>query len=139
MGVRYRLGSAEVKRHPPSSSTAIARRLRRDATDSERKIWLLLRAHFPTARFRRQVPIRHYIVDFVSHRARLVIEIDGGQHSPEVDAHRTAAIEAEGYRIVRFWNNEVLENPEGCMVLLGIALGEITPTQPSPIKGEGFP
>jgi len=75
----------------------------------------LLRENFPQARFRWQVPIRHYFADFASHRAKLIVEVDGGQHSEEADAARTADIEAEGYRIVRFWNHDVLENGEGCM------------------------
>ena len=78
-------------------------------------MWLLLKECSPDARFRRQVPLRHYIADFASHRLKLVIEIDGGQHSPATDSLRTRAIEAEGYRIVRFWNNDVLENGDGCM------------------------
>ena len=85
-------------------------------------MWYLLRRHFPMGRFRRQVPIRHYIVDFASHHLRVVIEIDGGQHSAKTDEPRTALIRAEGYRVVRFWNNEVLDNPEGCMTMLAKAL-----------------
>jgi very-short-patch-repair endonuclease len=133
-----------VKKHPPSRSIENARKMRREPTDAEAKMWSLLRECFPQARFRRQVPLRQYIVDFASHSLRLVVEIDGGQHSPAKDAVRTSAIEAEGYRIVRFWNNEVLGNPDGCMTQLSLAVGAlgvnrgITPTQPSPIKGEGF-
>ena len=107
-------------------------------------MWSLLRECFPQARFRRQVPLRQYIVDFARHSLRLVVEIDGGQHSPAKDAVRTSAIEAEGYRIVRFWNNEVLGNPDGCKTQFSLAVADlgvnrgITPTQPSPIEGEGF-
>jgi very-short-patch-repair endonuclease len=82
----------------------------------------LLRENFPEARFRWQVPILHYYADFASHRARLIVEVDGGQHSDEGDAVRTANIEAEGYRVIRFWNNEVLENGEGCMTKLAEVL-----------------
>jgi len=64
-----------------------------------------LREAFPEHHFRRQVPIRHFIADFASHRTRLVIEVDGGQHSQARDAERTKVIENEGYRVVRFWNN----------------------------------
>ncbi len=78
----------------------------------------LLKEHFPEARFRFQVPIRHYIADFVSHRLKVVIELDGGQHVQETDAQREADIRNEGYRIVRFWNNEVLQNSDGCAVQL---------------------
>ena len=82
-------------------------------TDAEVALWRLLRQAFPEARFRRQVPIRQYIVDFASHRANLVIEADGGQHNEDADAQRTATMEADGYSVLRFWNNEILRNPEG--------------------------
>ena len=72
-----------VKNRPPIGSTQRARRLRGNATDAERAMWHLLRERFPDGRFRRQVPILRYIVDFASHREELVIEIDGGQHSAE--------------------------------------------------------
>jgi very-short-patch-repair endonuclease len=91
-----------VKRVPPPSSIRIARKLRVDATDAEKRLWLLLRENFPEERFRRQVPIRQFIVDFASHRAKIVIEADGGQHEDAIDAPRTAVIEADGYRILRF-------------------------------------
>ena len=137
-----------MKKHPPAISIVRARELRRDATDAERRMWRLLREFAPDARFRRQVPTRHCIADFASHRARIVIEIDGGQHSHESDEARTAIIESEGYRVLRFWNNEVLENGEGCMIRLHSLLGRDhpyptsasqqadKPSYPSPIKGE---
>ena len=78
-------------------------------------MWRLLKLCAPDARWRKQVPIRHFIVDFASHQAKLVVEVDGGQHSEEVDADRTALIEAEGYRLLRFWNNEVMENIDGVL------------------------
>ena len=111
-------------------------------------MWRLLKANCPDARFCQQVPIRHYIADFASHRAKLIIEIDGGQHSAEGDLQRTSAIESEGYRMIRFWNNEVLENGESCMTRLSQLLGQDHPhpaatrrqaaksPHPSPIKGE---
>ena len=116
-----------MKKHPPPISIVRARALRRNATEAERAMERLLKAYFPKARFRFQVPIRHHIADFASHRAKVVIELDGGQHSAEGDAARSALIESEGYRIVRFWNNEVLENGEGCMVRLGEFLGQFHP------------
>ena len=82
-------------------------------TKAEKALWRLLRESFPGWHFRKQVPIRHYIADFASHSAKLVIEVDGGQHATENDAPRSAIIEAEGYRVIRFWNNEVLGNPDG--------------------------
>jgi len=90
-----------------------AREMRRNPTEAEKSMWRLLREYFPEARFRRQVPIAHAIVDFASHRLRIVIEVDGGQHSPETDAWRDTQVSSEGYRVLRFWNNDVLENPEG--------------------------
>lgn len=105
-------------------------------TDAERKMWTLLRSAFPEWRFRRQVPFRQYIADFASHRARLVIEVDGGQHSEEVDAPRTAIIEADGYRVIRFWNNDVLANLDGVAIQLAAALAEASPPpNPPPSRG----
>jgi very-short-patch-repair endonuclease len=116
-----------VKKHPPAISVSRARELRGNPTDAEQRMWRLLKECFPEARFRRQVPIRHYITDFASHRAKVVVEIDGGQHTAKSDAARSAAIAAEGYRIVRFWNNDVLENGDGCMMRLGQLLGRHHP------------
>jgi very-short-patch-repair endonuclease len=137
-----------MKKHPPPISILRARELRRNATDAELRMKQLLKEHFPKARFRFQVPLRHHIADFASHRLKVVIEIDGGQHNPEIDAQRTADIEAEGYGVIRFWNNEVLDNGEGCMIRLGEDLRHDHPhpattrqqaaksPHPSPIKGE---
>jgi len=138
-----------VKKHPPAITIPRARDLRREPTEAEKAMWRLLRQHFSEARFRRQVPLRHYIADFASHSFKIVIEIDGGQHSSEVHRARTEAIEAEGYRIIRLWNNEVLENPEGCFDRLtrDLTLNHPHPAatrqqaaksaHPSPIEGEG--
>jgi very-short-patch-repair endonuclease len=109
-------------------------------TEAER-IWEILRLHQLEGRkFRRQVPIGRYIADFVCHEARPIVEIDGGQHdraSPS-EAERTRFLEREGYRVLRFWNNEVLANLNGVHQAPARALGGITPTPPSPIEGEGF-
>ena len=95
-------------------STVRARRLRRDETAAEQAIWRLLRnRQFSSLKFRRQHPIGRYFVDFYCHERRLVIEIDGGQHSPESDHKRTACLEGRGLTVLRFWNNEVQENIEG--------------------------
>jgi very-short-patch-repair endonuclease len=148
MGVISPLHLTSMKKHPPAISIVRARELRRNATDAEFRLKRLLKENFLEARFRFQVPLRHYIADFASHRLKVVIEVDGGQHSDERDADRTAAIEAEGYRIIRFWNNELLENSEGCMIRLGEFLRHDHPhpattrrqaaksSHPSPIKGE---
>ena len=96
-------------------STTIARTLRRGATDAEKRVWHLLRSRQASAKFRRQQPIEGYVVDFVSFEHRLVIEIDGGQHgdADEYEQRRTRCLEANGFRILRFWNNDVLENIVG--------------------------
>ena len=87
-------------------------------------MWRVLRLCFPDARFRRQVPLVRYVVDFASHRKKLVIEVDGGQHCEEMDAARTRLIEAEGYRVLRFWNHDVLSNPDGVATAIEAALCE---------------
>ena len=95
---------------------AKARRLRADMTEAEKRMWYLLRrGQFGGLKFRRQVPIGPYIIDFACLSERLVIELDGGQHdaNAEEDARRTAWLEAQGYRVLRFWNNEVFENLDG--------------------------
>jgi very-short-patch-repair endonuclease len=99
-------------------------------------MWRLLREYFLEARFRRQAPIRHYIADFASHRAKLVIEVDGGQHGSEGDADRDRVIISEGYRILRFWNHDVLGNPDGVASVIADALPRPHPHQASPIEGE---
>jgi very-short-patch-repair endonuclease len=127
-----------MKHHPPEGAIQRARRLRRDMTDAEKALWRLLREAFPEWRFRHQVPIRHFIVDFASHRAKLVIEVDGGQHEAEVDAPRSAVIESEGYRVIRFWNNEVLGNREGVYLAIEAALPQPHPHSTLPHRGGGL-
>ena len=98
--------------------TATARRLRRDQTDVERKLWNLLRnRQLDGVKFRRQVPIDRYVGDFVCDRARLIVELDGGQHAEQqaYDDARTAVLEAHGYTVLRFWNNDVIDNAEGVL------------------------
>lgn len=92
-------------------------------TDAERQMWHALRdRRFDGWKFRRQVSIGPFVADFLCHAAKLIVEIDGGQHSEESDARRTAFLNSEGYRVVRFWNNDVLENPAGVMRALEVAL-----------------
>jgi very-short-patch-repair endonuclease len=125
-----------MKRVPPSSATTTARFLRSNPTDAEKRMWRLLREAFPEVRFRRQVPIRQYIVDFASHRAKVVIEVDGGQHHELIDAARSAVIEADGYRLIRFWNNDVLNNAEGVHNVIAEVLAESSPP-PNPPPSTG--
>ena len=110
-----------MKRNPPPLNVTRARAMRRAPTDAETALWLILRRDFPAARFRRQVPLGWAIADFASHRARLVIEVDGGQHGAG-DARRDAGIAGQGYRVLRFWNNEVLDNPDGVALTIAQAL-----------------
>jgi len=96
-----------------------ARRMRTQPTDAERLLWQRLRHDFALigSHFRRQALVGPFIVDFASRKAKLVIELDGGQHDwqQESDALRTRRIEAAGYRVLRFWNNDVLGNLEGVL------------------------
>lgn len=93
-----------------------ARRLRRDATDAETLLWARLRnRQLYGAKFRRQVPIGRFIADFLCFEARLIVEADGGHHSVEADAERTAFLEAQGFTVIRFWNHEVLGNIDGVL------------------------
>ena len=122
----------------PDWQRQAARRLRRGMTDAERKLWYALRAHrFRGAQFRRQVPLGPFIADFVCHGLKLVIEVDGGQHATsENDAGRDRWMRDEGYRVLRFWNNEVLGNLEGVLDRIGREIAAAPPPQPSPTRGE---
>ena len=95
-----------------------ARKLRREQTDVERKVWYTLRdRRFAGYKFRRQQPLGPYIADFVCFARKLVIELDGSQHGSEAaqgyDAKRTAFLEGQGFRVLRFWNHDINENLEG--------------------------
>ena len=108
------------------SKHEVARRLRKNMTDAERVLWRELRAaRLGGYRFRRQTPLGKYVVDFVCLEARLVVEVDGGQHveRQEEDARRTAWLESQGFRVLRFWNNEVLGNLEGTKEVIARACG----------------
>lgn len=114
------------------------RRMRAEATDAERALWRELRAgRLAEFRFRRQQPLGNYIVDFVCFESKLVIEVDGGQHDEQhnYDARRDAWLAGQGFRVLRFWNNEAMGNPEGVMATI---LAALSPSpRPSPIEGEG--
>ena len=93
-----------------------ARNLRRNMTDAEQALWRELRRNRFGWRFRRQFPIPPYIVDFACLEARLIVEADGGQHAqPSDHDRRDAALRAEGWRVLRFWNNDILENRAGVL------------------------
>jgi len=96
----------------------LAKRLRRNQTDAERVLWFQLRnRRLNGLKFKRQVPIDRFVVDFCCAEARLVIELDGGQHSAQVnkDLDRTKILGAMGYLVLRFWNNDVLQNTDGVL------------------------
>src|ERR1700751_5269466 len=102
-----------------------ARTLRRNSTKAERKMWTLRRNRSLSAiKFRRQQPIGPYVVDFISFEYRLIIEIDGGQHADRVihDNARTQWLGNQGFRVLRFWNNETLKNPDGVLIRVTEAL-----------------
>ena len=114
-----------------------AKDLRTHMTDAERLLWQHLRAHrLYGQKFRRQQPIGPYIVDFVHLGARLVIEADGGQHNGDAaDQERDGWLKAEGYRVMRFWNNDILQNTDAVLEEIFKA---VSPSPcPSPLKGEG--
>jgi adenine-specific DNA-methyltransferase len=95
-----------------STTQQRARTLRNQTTDAERLLWHhLRRRQLAGYRFRRQVPISSYIADFACLEAKLVIELDGSQHQDRAlhDQHRDQQIEAYGFRVIRFWNNQVFE------------------------------
>ncbi|HEX7967220.1 MAG TPA: DUF559 domain-containing protein, partial [Stellaceae bacterium] len=110
-----------------------ARRLRRGMTDAEKVMWRLLRSRqLAGFKFRRQQPIRRYIVDFACFSHKLIAEIDGGQHAAttEDDDIRSSFLAREGFRVLRFCNNEILENCEGVCAHILRVLDTRTPHPP---------
>jgi len=119
----------------------LARQMRGAPTKAERKLWWHLRHRFGIGgtHFRRQVQIARYIVDFACHAKRVIIEVDGGQHATQsaADAERTSVLEANGYRVLRYWNNDVLKNIEGVLEDIHRAIGVDPHPQPLPTRGRG--
>jgi very-short-patch-repair endonuclease len=113
---------------PVPTARKYAKQMRAVPTDAERKLWWHLRHRLSVAdtHFRRQVRLGKFIVDFASHKRRLVVEVDGGQH---------ADLEGEGYRVLRFWNNEVMTNIDGVLVQIQTALVTTPTPNPSPQGG----
>ena len=115
------------------------RKLRTDMTDAEHLLWQHLRAHqLLGQKFRRQQPIGRYVTDFVHFGARLIVEADGGQHNEATkDAIRDEWFKSQGFRVLRFWNHEILSETGA---VLEQALGAVAPSQPPPLpQGErGF-
>jgi very-short-patch-repair endonuclease len=106
-------------------------------TDAEAMLWSKLRDRkLKGHKFRRQFPVAGFVADFVCREQRLLIEIDGGQHTPKRDERRSTILEGRGFRVLRYWNNEVLGNIDG--VLLDISAALTTPSpRPSPPRGRG--
>jgi len=119
-----------------------AARLRHEMTDVERKLWFALRnRQLNGYKFRCQATIGPFVVDFLCIEAALIVELDGGQHSDAADASRTAFLTKRGYRIIRFWNNEVNDSFDGVLRTIADALTEQKERRPSPYPlpraGEG--
>ena len=111
-------------RGPHQLKTERARYLRRQSTDAERKLWNRLRSRaIDGHKFVRQEPVGPFIVDFICRERRLVIEVDGGQHATDSrDVTRDQWLADHGYRVLRFWNNDVLGNTEGVLETIAAAL-----------------
>ena len=118
-----------------------AKALRSNMTDAERKLWYHLRAHrFMGRKFKRQKPLGNYVVDFVCMEEQLIIELDGGQHADavEYDRQRDTWLRSQGYTVLRFWNNEMLSEPESVLERIRVALSVECPLpSPSPASGRG--
>ena len=113
-------------------NTPRARALRNNPTEAEKHLWAALSARKTAgARFNRQVQIGPYFCDFVARSFKLVIEIDGGQHGDPADAERTRFLEARGYRVIRFWNNDVLGNLDGVVAEIERVLADRPSPNPS--------
>jgi very-short-patch-repair endonuclease len=111
---------------PELPQRRFAREMRAAPTEAERKLWWHLRHRLAVenSHFRRQVRIKQYIVDFACHRAHLIVELDGGHHASTTaaDAERTKTLETNGYRVLRFWNNDVLGNIDGVLEVIQRAM-----------------
>ena len=139
-----------MKRPPGKEALERQRQLRHNPTEPEKRLWRHLRnRQVAGLKFRQQVWLGPYIVDFFCAEALLAIELDGETHiGPEAEAYderRTAIIEAEGFWLRRFWNNDVMQNVEGVVAAIEEAARESAPhpptasrrAPPSPLQGEG--
>jgi crossover junction endodeoxyribonuclease RuvC len=112
-----------------------SRQMRSAATDAERKLWEKLRREGFGVKFKRQYAIRGYIVDFCCPQRKLIIELDGGQHmeSSAYDERRTRILAQDGFRVLRFWNSDVVENLDGVLESIMQALRQEQAPSPSPL------
>jgi very-short-patch-repair endonuclease len=119
-----------VRAYANQSSGTIdrARELRRNSTDAERRLWRALRSKLPQYKWRRQMPVGPYFADFACFAEKLIIEIDGGQHASAqlYDDRRTRFIEAQGFRVLRFWNNDVMSNADGVIQRIAEELSRVS-------------
>lgn len=118
---------------PPPDTKVFATHLRKTLTDAERKLWQRLRGRQLGIKFRRQHPFQGYVLDFVCLEQRLVVEVDGSQHAEAMqqDAARTEVLTRAGFRVLRFWNNEVLMETDAVVEAIVGALNP-SPSCPSP-------
>jgi very-short-patch-repair endonuclease len=136
-----------MRQSVPKQKRAFAKALRAKATDAEIKLWQLLRSRrLACMKFRRQVPIGPWIVDFVSFEHHLVVEADGSQHAEsEDDKLRDYDLSERGFRVLRFWNNDIVMRPQSVMeMIVDVMAGSPSPGcapdgthPPSPTRGEG--
>jgi len=113
-----------------------AKQLRTNQTDAERRLWYHLRAHrFMGLKFKRQKPLGPYIVDFICMERRIIIELDGGQHAEQMlyDQQRDTWLGGEGYTVLRFWNNEVMQELEAVLEKI-----RMVALSPAPVYGRGW-
>jgi very-short-patch-repair endonuclease len=128
-----------VHKAPSDTARLMARRLRRQTTDAEKRLWRALRKFdLEGSHFRRQIPIGPYIADFGCMAARLLIEVDGSQHGDDrkraYDAARTRWLAKEGYRVLRFWNNDISNNMNGVLEAIYAAIYGSSSAAATPLK-----
>jgi very-short-patch-repair endonuclease len=136
-GEKARTGWPRAMRGKPQKSRP--QLLRTNATEAEQKIWYFLsNRQFEKYKFRRQHPIGVYIVDFVCLMEKLIVELDGGQHAESIpyDERRTKTLHGKGYRVLRFWNNDVLQNTHAVLETILAELNASPSPSPSPRNGE---
>lgn len=136
-------GADVAHRYPLAPILSYAKDLRKNLTDAEMLLWNILRQEQFGVKFRKQHPLGNYIADFACLSNKLIIELDGGQHNQEEnikrDARRTAFFEKQGFSVLRFWNNDVLQNIEGVTESIFQAIHSTRPLPDPPPTGEGIP
>ena len=132
-------GEGAFRPKPSEVQIARARNLRVNSTDVEAKLWYAIRNNQLGTKFRRQEPILNYIADFLSNDAKLIVELDGGQHADNpADERRTKQLEQAGFRVLRFWNNEVNDSLDGVLQTIAAHIESLPPSIPRP-NGERVP